>query len=91
MSHVSALPEASSSGLDETAVEAAQYALKTLSDNFFKTDAFDATVRIVGVAAMARIMYSALQHANAFGSVGSVEHFHFVDKLLSLFKSKSKS
>ena len=63
MSHVSALPVASSpSVLEEMATEATQYALATLSSVPFaleQLDAVDATVGVVGAAAISRIVYRA--------------------------------
>lgn len=63
MSHVSALPAASSpSVLEETATEATQYAIATLSSfpyAFERLDALDATVGAVGFAAAARVLYKA--------------------------------
>lgn len=60
MSHVTALPPPPSSGLsggiDET-VEAAQYALSTIS-HFDSSDVIDATVGVVGVLAIARVVYT---------------------------------
>lgn len=61
MSHVSALPGPGggiSSGLDQTA-EAAQYALTALSD-LNTGDAIDATVCVVGAAAVLRVLYGVL-------------------------------
>lgn len=63
MSHVSALPVASSpSMLEETATEATQYALATLSSMpsaLESLDAVDATVGVVGAAAVSRLLYRA--------------------------------
>lgn len=58
MSHVSALPGPPSgiaSGLDDT-VEAAQYALSTLS-NLSSSDVIDTAVGVVSAAAVARLVY----------------------------------
>lgn len=58
MSHVSALPGPAggiASGLDDT-VEAAQYALSTLT-NLNNGDAIDAAVGVLSVAAVLRVIY----------------------------------
>lgn len=64
MSHVSALPRApSTSVLEESAVEATQFALATLESFpslFERFDAGDAAVGALGVAVVARAAYAAL-------------------------------
>ena len=64
MSHVSALPRApSASVLEESAVEATQFALATLESFpsvFDKMDAGDAAVGALGVAVVLRAAYTAL-------------------------------
>ena len=72
MSHVSALPRApSASVLEESAVEATQFALATLKSFpslFEELDAGDAAVGVLGVAVFAR---AALSAASASGSLSS--------------------
>ncbi len=72
MSHVSALPRApSASVLEESAVEATQFALATLESFpslFEGLDAGDAAVGALGVAVVARAAFSA---ASASGSLSS--------------------
>lgn len=64
MSHVSALPRAPpASVLEESAVEATQFALATLESFpslFERFDAGDAAVGALGVAVVARAAYAAL-------------------------------
>ena len=71
MSHVSALPAPTSSSgftsnLDDTAVEAALSAIQSLPIQFLGCDPLDATVGIVGAAAVARLLYLASGHQKAW-------------------------
>lgn len=78
MSHVSALPSSSPS-LDQSAVEAAQYALKAFSfAEIESVDVMDAAVVVVGAAAVARMVYLAAKHPS------SVE---WLQKVVALLKS----
>lgn len=62
MSHVSALPSSAPS-LDQSAVEAAQYALQAFSlADVPNVDVVDAAVSVVGAAAVARMLYIAAKH-----------------------------
>lgn len=74
MSHVSALPPASSSSvLEETATEATQYALATLSSFpglLEQLDGVDVTVGAVSAAALTRILYKAYRS-------GTLQHLFF--------------
>ena len=64
MSHVSALP-VSKPSLDETAAEAAQYALQAFSYGFHEIDVMDATVCAVSAAAVFRVLYLAAKHPSS--------------------------
>jgi len=81
MSHVSALPS-SEPTLDQSAVEAAQYALRAFS--FYSVqdiDIMDATVGVVSAAAVARLVYLAANHPSLIDSL---------QKMLSLLKRVKK-
>lgn len=64
MSHVSALP-VSKPGLDESAAEAAQYALQAFSYGFQEIDIVDAAVGAVSAAAVLRVVYLAAKHPSS--------------------------
>ena len=75
MSHVSALPRApSASVLEESAVEATQFALATLESFpslFERFDAGDAAVGALGVAVVARAAYSVVGAGGPFSRVAT--------------------
>jgi len=74
MSHVSALPRApSTSGFEESAVEATQFALATLESFpslLEHLDAGDAAVGALGAAVVARAAYAALVGSTALSAPG---------------------
>lgn len=75
MSHVSALPT-SKPGLDETAVQAAHYALQAFSfSDVQDIDAMDAAVGVIGFVAVARIVYLAAKHPSSVGLLQRVLFF----------------
>ena len=74
MSHVSALPNSPPSRLDESAAEAAQYALQAFSGGVKDVDAMDAAVGVVGVVAVARLAYYAVQHPSVLQLLSKVTH-----------------
>lgn len=78
MSHVSALP-VSTPSLDESAAEAAQYALQAFSYGFREIDVMDATVCAVSAAALLRVVYLAAKHPSSF---------HLLQRALALLKRK---
>lgn len=81
MSHVSALPS-SEPTLDQSAVEAAQYALQAFSFyNVQDIDVMDAAVGVVGAAAVARLVYLAAKHPSLVDSL---------QRMLSLLKRVKK-
>jgi len=81
MSHVSALPS-SQPGLDESAVEAAQYALRAFSYGVQEIDVMDAAVCAVGAVAVARVVYFAAKHPSSLG---------LLQRVLTLLKRVKKS